>query len=404
MAYMAAAIGAGLALPRLEHHWWPQLVSSMTPTAAMTISSAIASGMIALTAIVFSLTFVMVQFSATAYSPRLVLWISRDPLMSNALGVFSATFLYALMMTAWVDRDGSGRVPLLSEGLIFGLLLASMSVFVALIDRIGRLQVNRMLIFIGNRGRESITELYAFGGTESSEPPEVLDLDRIATVGHVGRPQVIQAIRVRRLLEVAERRNLRIDVLAAVGDTVVERTPVLRVLGGDKALDLRSLTAAIETGDERTFEQDPKYAIRLLVDIAIRALSPAINDPTTAVQALDQIEDLLIRLSSKRLDVGRFIDRGGRLRVTTPVPTWEDFLRLSFDEILKYGSTSVQVMRRMRALIASLAEVVAGERLAALRRWERRHGDSVEQAFSTEAERRDALAIDRQGLGIGPQP
>src|SRR5580765_2617344 len=160
LLYAATAILFGFTVPRLAHSYLPGFVSSISVNAAIGIYSAVASGMIALTAIVFSLAFVMVQFSATAYSPRLVLWIARDPILSHSMGVFSATFLYALLMIAWVDRDGSGRVPLVSEYLIFGLLLASMGAFVALVDRIGRLQVNRMLIFTGDQGRDSIAELY----------------------------------------------------------------------------------------------------------------------------------------------------------------------------------------------------------------------------------------------------
>ena len=153
---MALAVAVGLALPRLEHRFLPDFVSTMSVAAAMMIASAVGSGMMALTAIVFSLAFAMVQFSATAYSPRLVLWMARDPVLSHAMGLFSATFLYALMMTAWVDRWGSGRVPLVSIWMIFALLVASMGMFVALIERISRLQVNRMLIFTGNQGRDAI--------------------------------------------------------------------------------------------------------------------------------------------------------------------------------------------------------------------------------------------------------
>ncbi|MGC1407445.1 MAG: DUF2254 family protein [Acetobacteraceae bacterium] len=95
----------------------------------------------------------------------------------------------------------------------------------------------------------------------------------------------------------------------------------------------------------RTVEQDPQYAIRLLVDAAIRALSPAINDPTTAVQALDQIEDLLRRLGGRQLDHGQAFDPLGMLRLTFLVPTWEDYLALSFDEIRQYGATGQRAAR-----------------------------------------------------------
>src|SRR5678809_562918 len=104
LAYAVVTLFVGMIFPRLEHRFMPELVSTMSAAAAMAICSSIASGMLALTGIVFSLAFVMVQFSATAYSPRLVLWVARDPVVSHALGVFSSTFLYALMLLAWVDR------------------------------------------------------------------------------------------------------------------------------------------------------------------------------------------------------------------------------------------------------------------------------------------------------------
>src|SRR5215813_4682830 len=122
MLYAAGALLVSFTVPRLANNLLPGFVSSVSVNAAIGFYSAIASGMISLTAIVFSLTFVMVQFSATAYSPRLVLWISRDPVISHALGVFTATFVYALASLAWVDRGGYGRVPL-SGVLVVGLLL-----------------------------------------------------------------------------------------------------------------------------------------------------------------------------------------------------------------------------------------------------------------------------------------
>jgi exopolyphosphatase/guanosine-5'-triphosphate,3'-diphosphate pyrophosphatase len=196
LVYALAALILGITLPRFEHFVLPDLVSSMSASAAMSVCSAIASGMIALTGIVFSLTFVMVQFSATAYSPRLVLWVARDRTMAHALGVFSATFLYALLLLGWVDRGASGKVPLISGWLVIGLLLASMGMFIALIERIGMLQINRMLIFTGERGRKAIEDMYFSGGAETASPvARALDDSDVAqTVTHVGPPQVIQAV------------------------------------------------------------------------------------------------------------------------------------------------------------------------------------------------------------------
>jgi uncharacterized membrane protein len=142
LLYALGALLLGFTIPRLAYNLFPGFLSSISADAAIGIYSAVASGMLALTGIVFSLTFVMVQFSATAYSPRLVLWVARDPVMSHAMGVFTATFLYALASLAWVDRHGSGRVPIIGITIITTLLVVSIFMFVALIQRVGMLQVN----------------------------------------------------------------------------------------------------------------------------------------------------------------------------------------------------------------------------------------------------------------------
>ncbi len=405
LTYVLTTFVVGMLFPRAEHYLLPNLVSTMSAPAAMGICGAVASGMIALTGIVFSLAFVMVQFSATAYSPRLVLWVARDPVVSHALGIFIATFLYALMMLGWVDRNESGKVPMISSWMVFLLLLASMAVFIALIERIGRLKVSRMLIFVGNHGRKAIEDLYPSGETAPAETGKD-DYRKAAirqTLTYVGRPQVIQAVQVADLLKLASEVDGVIEVTAAIGDSILELAPLLQVYGSRKELDEEVLRRAIDIGDERTFEQDPKYAIRLIVDIAIKALSPAINDPTTAVQALDQIEDLLLRLGRRRLEIGTYNDDRGILRLVIPFPTWDDFLRLALDEIRFCGANSVQVTRRMMALIKSLLAVLPVERHAALAHWERRVQGTILRTFDDAEEKQDAAVADRQGLGIGKE-
>jgi len=400
LLYALIAFAAGLIFPRIESRLWPTLTSKMSVSAAMAIYSAIASGMIALTGIVFSLTFVMVQFSATAYSPRLVLWIARDPVMSHALGIFTATFLYAIAALAGLDRSGSGKAPFISAWIVVALLFASVAMFVALIHQIGVLQINRMLIFIGDRGRKVIETTYAKpASVAAGESDEFRRFSPTQTLGYRGRPRSIQAIDTAAMVKLAKAAGGVIEIIVAAGDTVVERTPILRVFGA-RAIEEKELRRGIELGGERIFEQDPKYAIRLLVDIAIRALSPAVNDPTTAVQALDQIEDLLLRLGSSNLDAGEFLDEDGKLRLVVPFPTWEDFLLLAFDEIRSYGSSSVQVMRRMKALVSDLMASVPEERRAALSHWQQRLQTTIKRSFEDAEEKMEAAVEDRQGLGI----
>jgi uncharacterized membrane protein len=403
LTYVSSTLIVGMLFPRLEHYFLPNLVSTMSASAAMTICGAVASGMIALTGIVFSLAFVMVQFSATAYSPRLVLWVARDRVVSHALGIFSATFLYSLVMLAWVDRNSSSKVPMISGWMVFVLLLASMAIFIALIERIGRLQVGRMLIFTGNHGRKAIEDLY---GQDDLAPARNENQDHretavTQTLSYSGHPQVIQAVRADALVKLASESGCLIEVAVAIGDSVLDMAPLFRVFGAREKLSEEALRQTIEIGEERTFEQDPKYAIRLIVDMAIKALSPAINDPTTAVQALDQIEDLLLRLGRSRLEICDYYDSRGALRVVIPYPTWEDLLRLALDEIRYCGASSVQVPRRMLALIKSLVAVLPAGRHAALRHWERRIQSTIQRTFVDPEERDEASMADRQGLGVG---
>jgi uncharacterized membrane protein len=186
-----------------------------------------------------------------------------------------------------------------------------------------------------------------------------------------------------------------------VGETLVEDAVLLRVRGSAQNLPEQLLRRAVRLATTRTHEQDPKYAIRLLVDIAIRALSPAINDPTTAVQALDQIEDLLRRLGRRQLDAGYARDGTGTIRVTFPVPTWQDYLALSFDEIRLFGATSVQVVRRLRSALVGLADTVAGqERRDEVLRYLDHLNRGVGRSGFDDQDQAAALLQDRQGLGL----
>ena len=405
-AYAFSAILLGLTLPRIEARFLPHWDAGLSPQVAMVLYSAVAQGMITLTGIVFSLAFVMVQFSATAYSPRLVLWMSRDPLVSHALGVFTATFLYALAALAWVDRQSTGKVPFLSGWLVIGWLVASMGVFVGLVQSLSRLQINRVLAFTGDFARKIIDVMYAPLPRSKAMPGSVdLQLKPVTqSVTYHGPPRTIQSLDLRALMALAEIADATIEMRSGVGDTLVQGTPMLRIYrateaGATEGIDVRLLKRAVRTGAQRTFEQDPKYSIHLLADIAIRALSPAVNDPTTAVQALDQIEDLLLRLGRRNLEIGEIRNAAGTLRLVIPVPTWDDFLDLAFSQIRSYGATSMQVMRRMSALLSDLIEALPEERRPGLRHQQKRLDAQISQSFPDIEDQNEASEEDREGFG-----
>lgn len=409
LCYSCAALVMGVALPRLERAYLPGLTLGIDPGAALAVLTAIASGTMGLTAIVFSIAFVMVQFSATAYSPRLVIWLARSAAITHAIGLFTATFVYSLGAVAWINRDGSGLIPPLTVWFAVLLLMASLAMFVLLVERVGMLQVTRVLAFAGDEGRKVIEWMYqgnpgadraARRKAEEASPDKSGELPVVATLVHRGRPAVVQAIDTDALVDLAAKAGGTIVMTVAVGDTVMEGMAILRVHGAGAAPPLLRLSDAVVLGAERTFEQDPKYAIRILVDVAIKALSPAINDPTTAVQALDQIEDLLLRLGRSDLDVGRVRDAEGQLRLEMPVPSWDDLVVLALDEIRFCGATSVQVMRRVRALLRDLTEHVLPERRPALEHYLVRVEKGIRRDFADDDDQRDALADDRQGLGM----
>jgi uncharacterized membrane protein len=405
LAYVIVSTVGGFTLPRLEHIYLDAYEFDMAVSSAQAYLAAVASGMIALTAIVFSIAFVMVQFSAIAYSPRLVLWFARDASLYHALGVFIATFLYSLATLAWVDRHKDGHVPAFSGALVALLLVVSMLLFARLVQRLNNLPITGVLKTVGDRGRAVIRDMFQrldempASGLQTAPVPS--DLGPVTqTVSYSGPPRTIAQLDIPRLVRRAQQARAVIALASAVGDTIIDGSPLLAVHGGGPIPE-RDLLRAIHLKTERTFEQDPKYPLRLLVDIAIKALSPAINDPTTAVQAIDQVEDLLRRLGRRDLDAGYARDADGKLRLVYPMPTWEDYLTLAFDEIRQYGATSVQVMRRLRSTLIELASIQTdAARAEAVQRYLRYLDLSIETSPFNAEDRIKARQEDRQGLGL----
>ncbi len=402
-AYVVAAILLGMLLPRIDRQYIPGHWQTVSINSETAILSSIASGMMALTGIVFSMVLVSVQVAGSSYSPRLVQWLVHDPILRHALGVFTGTFIFALMALAAVDVGGSGRVPYLTTLIALVWLLASILLLIALIERVGQLYITNVLYRVGDIGRGVIAAIYAPAdrmvavkerdGTAGEE-------DAAQEIFYHGPPRVVVALDVPHLVRIASKAGAVIEVEYAVGDLVADGLPIAKVYGSLKKPEPSAVLKGIVLGQERTSMQDPKYPIRLLVDIAIRALSPAVNDPTTAVQALNQIDDLLRRLGRCRLDVGRVADSAGVLRLRYPSPTWEDFLDLALLEITYYGATSVQVMRRLGALLDDLEQTVNPSQQAEVRKYQERLHRQIQQEFRRTDLREEAEEIDRQGLGL----
>jgi uncharacterized membrane protein len=216
-------------------------------------------------------------------------------------------------------------------------------------------------------------------------------------IRHVGVPGVFQAFDEPAVVRLAAGTGTEIRFLPGVGDFLPSGARL--AAGTGPAPDAAKLRRLVRVGPLRTMEQDPAYGIRLLVDIALRALSPAINDPTSAVQALDQLDDVLQRLARRSLGDGRLLDEAGRVLVRFPAPRWGAFVALAFDEIIVNGAGSIQVTRRLRALLDDLISSApptrrppVSARIATLQR-------AVRGALADETIAIEAMEPDHQGIG-----
>ena len=152
-------------------------------------------------------------------------------------------------------------------------------------------------------------------------------------------------------------------------------------------------------GPERTIEQDSTFAFRVIVDVALKALSPAINDPTTAVLAIDQLHRMLRSVGKRHLHDDAIFDTQDEQRLIFPTPDWEDFVQLTFSEIRLYGANNFQVSRRLRAMIENLLATLPESRQAALHRELRLLDQTLETLHAFPEDLALARKADLQGLG-----
>jgi uncharacterized membrane protein len=282
-----------------------------------------------------------------------------------------------------------------------------MVMLIRLFNWLNDLTQSRVLHLLSDRGQREIEKLYrpleaANGGAgrkPESAPAELGPPTQ--TRVYEGPPLYIVGFDVVRLVGLARRHDATIRIPFSRGDAINDGMALVFVYGGDGALSEAALRTAIAIHPDRTLEDDPKYALRLLVDIAARALSPSVIDPTTAVHSLDHIEALLVRLGRSDLDVGRVRDASGALRFVYDATTWEEYLELGVAEIQQYGADSIQVERRLVALFELLRTRVPPWRLDAIERLARRQRATAEAAFPTGESRVQVELGDRQGLGHG---
>ncbi|MFF2731699.1 DUF2254 domain-containing protein [Streptomyces sp. NPDC058008] len=365
---------------------------------ARTIVTTVSAAMMTFIGVVFSISLVAVQMASGQLTPRVVRIFVRSRISKLTLTVFLATFAFSLLVLtsyeggAEPDPRRVTSAPLVQSLLTLGLVGLSLLLFVAYVSSTLRLmQVGPVLDHIT---RESLRAL----ARQPHGPADRLPPGPGAVhVPHRGRAGVLRDVAVARLVRAARRQGAVLRLVPRAGDFVVPGTPVLTVHGG-AAPSSRTVGRALSVGVERSPHQDPAFGLRQLSDIALRALSPSLNDPTTAVQCVDRIVQFLSAAVVLPLTALHHRDRRGDVRLVQEVPGWTDLVDLAFEEIRSCAAASPQVTRRLLAGLDDLLSLAPEERRKPLLRHRALLVEAVERTVPEAAGRAFALRPDRQGI------
>ena len=315
------------------------------------------------------------------------------------LGLFLATFVFSLIVLVSNRASVSSAkqfAPVVSVTTLLALTLATVFGFVAYLHGVVRLmRVQYLLEAIAAESRCAIEENFppASAYLDAEPPPPDPAPRRLCYAGKAG---VVSATDLHGLAEQCRQRGCWLELTVGVGEYLAHGTPVALVHGGD--LGARDITRFFLIGGERTFVQDPAFGFRQLVDVAIRALSPAVNDPTTGVQAIDRLSDLLATTGSRPDPTGLRVDSTGTVRVKRKLRNFEGLLVLSLTEVIRYGADAPQVVRRLYGLFDELEATLPAERHPAIARQRSLLEAAVSAALPAPFGPVASIA-DREGLG-----
>lgn len=358
IAYVGAALILGAKGGSLGARLLGDMTSPIASQSASAILSAIASGMMALTAILFSLLFVALQVSGSFFTPRLVGVLGGTRFLGHALGVFAGTFIYALLAMRTIDIGGRSGINVSVVIIAFAWLLGSIAVLLFLLPHVRALSLADVLAALYERTHRAAARMYATTGMTSSHS----EPGTRVVIRHEGPPRYLIGFDVDLLTRCASDADDVIHLPFAIGDPVMPGEPLALVSAASRPIDEKAVRRAVWLGRERVIDNDPAYGIRLLVDVAIRALSPAVNDPTTAVMVLDQLEGLLRTIGVGNVEFNGLLDADGAVRVVYERCDWHDLLVLALSEIAQYGHDSRQVQRRIASLLEDLQAVLPKHR------------------------------------------
>jgi uncharacterized membrane protein len=373
-----------------------------SPETATAVLSATIAAVASLTGFVVTVTVLGVQMATGTFSPRYMRVWYRDGMLKLLLAELIGTLMFSFSVIRQVTADSVPdiSVSLTGLGVSIGLVL-----FVLYLDRfLHRMRPVAVAALMAKEGRRAFedwvrqaarpeTALVPLGSRGPDMAPSF--------VLRATRSGMIQAVDTEGLIRFARRHHCLVVFRHSVGDFLAVGAGILEVHGAEPPLAAsQRLSGLIALGVERTIEQDPAFAIRVMVDVATRSLSPAVNDPTTAVQVLDHLGETLRMIGTTASPLGassESITTG----VVMPIRAWPDFLSLALTEIREYGGGSIQVTRRLRALLEELRELVLPENQPEVDDELRRLDATLTLWFANNVDLDRARVADPQGIG-GP--
>jgi uncharacterized membrane protein len=397
---LGSLVGAGLTWVDLQLEGVVDLPGgwSYSASTATALLTAVAGAMVGLLGLIVTIGVLVVQMATGTLSPRFMRLWYRDRLQKLTLAAFTGTFAFSYGLLRNVN---GGSVP------DFGVTMAGVIVTIDLIILL--LFLNRFVhalrpVAVGaamaKAGLHVIEELKVGTMRPSAEGSGVLPDGRRSREVLAKRSGAIMAVHVTGIVRLASREGLVCVLSHPVGDFVTGGDLLMEVHGEATPTDLRRLRGMVALGVERTIDQDPAFALRIMVDVAIRALSPAVNDPTTASQMLDHIGAMLAGMGAWDPGVrGEVLGPDGAVRLLTPTRTWEDYLDLGVTEIRYYGRSSPQTCRRLRAMLNDLEAAVVPANRPAVKKQLVALDRLVLENFPDETDRAFAMTSDDQGLG-----
>jgi uncharacterized membrane protein len=330
-------------------------------------------GVLSVVTVVFSLLFLVLQWAAGTYTPRLTLF--RDaPLVWRTFAYAFGVFVFCMAATIGIGR----RTEVSVAGPFLAIVLTLGAVWLIRdlqLQAFSSIQLQPTLATIAAAGVEVISRLPAGGGSTADRlplgPPT-------ATLTWDGPGRTLQQVDVDGLVATARAGDGVVVVRARAGAGLLPGAALADVHGAGVAAD--EVRRALNTGVERTMAQDPLFGLRLLADIALRALSPAVNDPATAVQALDRLHELLAAAVDREVGPAPVRDADGVVRVVVPLPDWDDYLATALDDVIAARGGAPMVTRRLVELLDDLVERTGPDRRPAVERRRaslRHHSDTA---------------------------